>query len=453
MRFLTVEETKKRIDNIKEAEEGNRKYLRRHRIGEYLSGQAVYNLGDYPKRFSIEPTEYDYNLLKSMKENGVELIQLHEEWNDAIRHLGADKFSSHDHQGLINFVKLAHDLGFKVLAYASTGFFDSRDPDYKEEYSICDGGYFGEHLHYKKCNAAHPEWKEYLLRKLFNAIDTYGFDGMFNDWGYDGADLERARLKEKGIDGHKLKALDMPYDPYLEDLLSTIYVELKKRGGYVKIHCDKNNKPPVKDKVYDYIWIGECVNSDDVGAGKEHEPYVVPCEHAMYADVNHPDAYYVKTIPFMQFPLLKRGRPLMGTGIDEEGVTYIPAGDYVHHKKVKEYMKDHPEGPYTYSLWSSVPDDVDEYPRWCRFMKLYKPMVEDNSIAYIELSECDDILSPITDKMCASMFVNENKYLVVSNFGTEPYVLDLKDQWENRETGERNKKFTINPMSIIFLKR
>lgn len=143
----------------------------------------------------------------------------------------------------------------------------------------------------------------------------------------------------------------------------------------------------------------------------------------------------------------------MGTGIEEEGVTYIPAGDYVHHKKVKEYMKDHPEGPYTYSLWSSVPDDVDEYPRWCRFMKLYKPMVEENSIAYIELSECDDILSPIHDKMCASMFVNENKYLVVSNFGTEPYVLDLKDEWENRETGERNKKFTINPMSIIFLKR
>ena len=47
------ESVKRRIENLRRAEEGNKIYLRRHRIGEYLPGQAIYNLGDYPKRFSI----------------------------------------------------------------------------------------------------------------------------------------------------------------------------------------------------------------------------------------------------------------------------------------------------------------------------------------------------------------------------------------------------------------
>ena len=64
MEFLTLEQHKARIANIKSAELGNRAYMRRHRIGEYLPAQAVYHLGDYPAPFSIEPTEYDYNMIK-----------------------------------------------------------------------------------------------------------------------------------------------------------------------------------------------------------------------------------------------------------------------------------------------------------------------------------------------------------------------------------------------------
>ena len=89
MKFLTREEHKARITNVKQAELGIRTCLRRHRIGEYLPAQAVYHLGDYPAPFSIEPTEYDYNMIKGMAENGVQLIQLHEEWNDHIRRYGA----------------------------------------------------------------------------------------------------------------------------------------------------------------------------------------------------------------------------------------------------------------------------------------------------------------------------------------------------------------------------
>ena len=106
--MFSLEKQRKRVENIRTAEANNKKYFRRTRIYNYMPGQATYNLGDYPAPFSIAPTEYDHKLLKEMAENGVELIQLHEEWNDAVRHLGADKFTSFDPKGLHEFVDLAH---------------------------------------------------------------------------------------------------------------------------------------------------------------------------------------------------------------------------------------------------------------------------------------------------------------------------------------------------------
>ena len=54
---MTLNEQQARINNIENAENANRKYLRRIRIRDYLSGQAIYNLGEYPKRISAAPTD------------------------------------------------------------------------------------------------------------------------------------------------------------------------------------------------------------------------------------------------------------------------------------------------------------------------------------------------------------------------------------------------------------
>ena len=86
MKNLSLEEHRKRIENINSAEENNKKYFRRHRIRDYLPGLVTYYLGDYPAPFSIAPTQYDYDMIKELAENGVDLIQVHEEWNDSIRH-------------------------------------------------------------------------------------------------------------------------------------------------------------------------------------------------------------------------------------------------------------------------------------------------------------------------------------------------------------------------------
>ena len=76
---MNLEMQQARIANIDYAETTNKGCLRRIRVRNYLSGQAIYNLGDYPKRISAEPTDYDRVLLKKMYDSGVRLIQLHEE--------------------------------------------------------------------------------------------------------------------------------------------------------------------------------------------------------------------------------------------------------------------------------------------------------------------------------------------------------------------------------------
>lgn len=452
MKKLTLEEHRRRIENINSAEAENKKYFRRHRIRDYLPGQATYNLGDYPARFSIAPTEYDYEMLKNMAENGVELIQIHEEWNDSIRHLGADKLSSHDPEGLLKFVELCHSFGIKIIPYVSTGYFPVNDPDFRDDFARGNYDLAGDHFHYRKCWAGSAGWRNYILPRTLEILDKYGFDGIYNDWGYDGFDLAQKRAVEKGLDIEKLTVYDMPYDPEIEDLLSTVYTEVKRRGGVYKLHADRNNTAPCKDKVYDYLWIGEgTTDSGSFGIGKSYEQYIVPCQHAEFSDEANPDYYYAKVIPFMQFPLLKRGRPLCGLGLSEDINYTVDSIDHRHKLRIRDYMRKNPEGPYVYSLWSAIPDDVEEYPRWCKYLALYKPMVRQNSLVYIELRECDDILSEIPENVYASMFVNEEKYLAVSNLSDKEYTLELRDVWKDRVSGKEAKVFSIKPKEILFL--
>lgn len=451
MKISSFFEQSKRIKNINDAEKGNRNYFARHRIRDYMPGQATYNLGDYPARFSIAPTEYDYNMLKSLSENGVELIQVHEEWNDSIRHLGATKHTSHDPEGMKRFVELCHNFGMKIIPYASTGYISQFDPDFREEFTRGRFDLKISHFHYRMCWAGSAEWREYLLPKLWNILDTYGFDGLYNDLGYDENEIYEKALFDAGKNPYELITYDYPYDPEIEDLLGIIYSEIKSRGGVYKIHVGRNNTVPTKDKVYDYLWIGENASLEGVGVGKDFHQYIVPCEHSEFSQSKNPDLFYARVIPFMQFPLLKRGRPLRGLGLSEDIPYNTDDGEHKFKLRVRDWAEKHPSGPYVYSLWSSIPDDEGEYERWCRYLALYKPMVRENSLAYIELRECDEILSDIPDKVIASMFVNEETYLVISNLTDADYTLHLRESWENRITKERKSSFSIKPQEILFL--
>jgi hypothetical protein len=158
----------------------------------------------------------------------------------------------------------------------------------------------------------------------------------------------------------------------------------------------------------------------------------------------------------MQFPLLTRGRPFEGRRVTEDIPYYGskgPNSEYGFGLRALEYAKSHPNGPYIYSFWSAIPPLQGDYEAWDHYHALYAPMVEENSVAYIELRVCDDILSPLPETVYASMFVNEETYLVVSNFTGKDYTLDLSAPWTDRITQERRASFTVPNEAIIFLKK
>jgi len=442
---MTLAEQFNRIENINAAEKANRRYFRRIRIRDYLAGQAVYTLGDYPTRISADPTEYDRAMLRRLADSGVQLIQIHEDWNDPLCLYGADKFSAPDPRGMKNFVELCHSYGIKVIPYASTGYFERKDPKYQAAFSKYDTCWTFNCHSYMKGNYGSAHWREFIIPRCLKIMDEYGFDGLYNDWGYDAWEHELAGRDTILPEGY--------YDPQVEDLLSQIYSEIKRRGGVYKLHCDRNNAPPCKDRVCDYLWIGEWVDNSPIGAGKEYLPYVVPCLDRRRTPEVDQETHFAYTIPFLQFPLLKTGRPILGNNLEVPNVTYYGGDEQNFYGRVRDYMQKHPDGPYVYSLWSAIPDDPGELDLWTKYWQLYRPMVTENSLTYIELRECEEILSELEQNVYASMFVNEKTYLVVSNLTEKPYELVLKDKWRDRVTGSVANAFSIPKEKLLFLEK
>jgi hypothetical protein len=127
----TAEDHRRRLKNIAACEEAVHSCLRKHLITDYLPGQSSYNLGEYPCRKPWEIGDWDVQELDLLKDHGIRLIQLHEEWNDSQRLFGAHKFAPLNSDGFRRFIDLAHQRGMKVIIYASSGFFEKRDPDFR----------------------------------------------------------------------------------------------------------------------------------------------------------------------------------------------------------------------------------------------------------------------------------------------------------------------------------
>jgi hypothetical protein len=439
MKLLDIEQQRRRFDNITFAETSAKKYLRKHQVHRYIPGQAVYRLGEYPAAFSIAPTEYDELRIKELAEAGVGLIQIHEEWNDAIRALGADKYSSHDPAGMHKFIDLCHKYGIKILPYFSTGFFDVRDPDYIDAYGTearLDSGYF----RYTGCNTHSPEWVSYNLKKMTGILDHYGFDGIYNDMGYP--------FDKNFKDGYIVD------DPYIEDTLGRIYSEVKDRGGIVKVHQGLCISPKGNTKVYDYLWVGECVSDiQELRRAATFEPYVVPCPDFRFMK-DSADGFFAKTIPFMQFEIRLDGRPVTGDCACVPGVEYVnnPANrEQEWYEAIKAWHDAHPDGPHVYSPWSAIPDDPAHRDLWKEYLALYRPMVEESSNVYIDIQDSTLIRESKPQDLIMSLFVNEECYLVISNVGTRSETVTLNDGWIDRRTGKAVKELTLAPDTVHFL--
>ena len=134
----TAADHRRRLENIGLATRGIRKCMRKHLVTDYLPGQCCYNLGEYPCRKPWDPDDYDEQELDRLKEHGIQLVQVFDEWNDSLRLFGGDKYTALNPAGFRRFVDMAHRRGIKVLAYSSTGFLQWTDPDFRQEWSPKD---------------------------------------------------------------------------------------------------------------------------------------------------------------------------------------------------------------------------------------------------------------------------------------------------------------------------
>ena len=432
----TAEHHRQRLLNLADCNRAIRGSMRRQLITSYLPGQCVYNLGEYPCRTPWDPDEYDECELDRLRDHGIQLIQVMDEWSDQLRLCGGHKLTAINPGGFHRFVAMAHQRGIKVLAYASSGYFIRSDPDFRQEWSRPHDGFFTGYWNLVRCAPASPDWRAYLLPQMIRILDEFEVDGLYNDWGY----VANARKRSQELARDEEPAFDETpgYDGAVADLLQLIYAEVTRRGGIYKLHADYADEPQTDGvRVYDYLWVGENVPNADAlrEAAKDHAPYVVPCIDMSFADIENDDEPFLHAIPYMQFPLLMAGRPWTGERALVPGVRYSPAPPDADIWKQRclaawEYHKAHPDGPHVYGGWDAVPPRPGTQEAHARRLKQYLRLTEEGTWAWLEIGESDLFVGPLPQDTVASVFANREVYLVLANYGRSARRIETTAEYE-----------------------
>jgi hypothetical protein len=451
-----AEDHRRRMQNIVECRHSVQQCLRRHLITDYLPGQCSYNLGEYPCRQPWEIDDWDAQELDKLKDQGIGLIQLHEEWNDSQRMFGAHKFAPLNPIGFRRFIEMAHERGMRVIVYVSSGFFQKTDPDFKAEWAR-DQDLVELHYHYARCSPVSPGWRAYVLGQIVRTLDEYGVDGIYNDLGY-----LRLFQNPRPPTRDEVFAFEETetQDGAVSDLLALIYAEVKRRGGIVKIHMGAADRPKTSDKIYDYLWVGEAVESVDGlrEAAKDHPAYVVPCLDMSTAAIDNEDELYLNSIPYLQFPLLLAGKPFTGERALIPGIHYPPESEchWTHHcRAIWKYHQLHPEGPFSYGWWDSVPGRPQARVVHARWLRQYLPLVEEGTWAWLEMSRSNFFKKSLPSGMVASAFANRELYLVLANYGSTTAEIETADPFlpVTDPNSPARKRWTLAGRTLCILRR
>jgi hypothetical protein len=456
LRLYTAQDHRQRLENIAACKRTIRKCLRKHLITAYVPGQCSYNLGEYPCREPWDPDGWDARELDKLRDQGIRLIQVHEEWNDSQRLFGGDKLTPLNPAGFRRFLDMVHQRGMKLIVYVSTGFFEHRDPDFRKEWAR-DQDLVELHYDYARCSPASPSWRAYLLPRLMRILDEYGVDGYYNDMGY----LKLAGNPKAPTPDEVLAFEENDHhDGALTDLLSIIYAEVKRRGGIVKLHLGAADRPQTDLKVYDYLWVGEQVEQvDDLRqAVKGHPPYVVPCVDLSRTKIESEDELYLNSIPYMQFPLLLAGRPFTGERAAIPSIHYQPEEEdflTAHARAIWKHYQAHPEGPYSYGWWDSVPGRPDARSTHGRWLEQHLPLVEEGSWAWLEITDSGLFQGALPQSVVATAFANCRLYLVLANYGRTTLDVETSDSYIPicESSAAPKKKWRLVGRSLLLLQR
>lgn len=453
-----AEDHRRRLQNIGVCQRAIRSCLRKHLITNYLPAQCGYNLGEYPCRQPWDPGEYDEQELDRLKEHGIQLIQVFDEWNDSLRLFGGDKYTALNPAGFRRFIEMVHRRGMKIITYASSCFLQRTDPDFRQEWSREGDNLLVGYWNMARCSPASPGWRAFLLPRLARILDTYELDGIYIDGGY----VQNYRKRQPTLAQDEVPAFEETpdHDGAFSDLLALIYAEVQRRGGVLKLHVDGADQPRTAGlRVYDYLWVGEGVGQVDPlrEAVKNFPPYVVPCIDMTFAKIENADEPYLHAIPYLQFPILQAGRPFTGERGLIPGVQYASDQDFWVRRcrEAWKHYQAHPEGPYTYGGWDAVPERPETRPTHARWLKQYLPLVEDGTWAWLEIGDSDLFAGPLPKDTVASAFANRELYLTLANYGRNPTEIATADPYVPvaNPAAAGAKQWTLPPRSLKILRR
>ena len=440
LKSFTAEDHRRRLTSIRFCEQAVRKCMRRHLITNYLPAQATYNLGEYPSRERWAPNDYDEQELDRLRDHGIQIIQVFDDWNDSLRLFGGDKYSPANPEGFRRFVEMVHRRGMKLLPYVSTGFLQRTDPDFRPEWSREGDFLVLGYWNMARCAPSSAGWRAYMLPKVLAVMDEYGADGLYDDGGY----LANQHHGRGAATGDEVDAFEetADHDGAFVDLLALLYGEVKRRGGIFKLHVNGAEQPMSQGlRVYDYLWVGEGVGNLDAmrDTVKDYPPYVVPCPDMTFAKTDNFDEPYLHAIPYLQFPILQAGRPFTGERAMIPGVAYNPNPDDFWMRICREAWKQyqaHPEGPHSYGAWDAIPGQSETRPTHQQWLKRYLPLTEEGASAWLEVTDSNLFPEPLPAGCVASLFANRDVHLVLANYGKEPVDVVTRDKYASTQVAE-----------------
>ncbi len=458
LKTYTADDHRKRLENIRFCERATHSYRQKHLITSYLPAQATYNLGEYPSKERWTPNDYDEQELDRLKDHGIQIIQVFDDWNDSLRLFGGDKLSAVNPEGFRRFVDMVHHRGMKIILYVSCGFLQRTDPDFRPEWSREGDFLVLGYWNMARCSPASPGWRAYFLPKVLNVMEEYGADGIYNDCGY----LANKHHGRKSPTSDEVEAFPEAdeYDGAFTDLLGLLYSEVKRRGGIYKLHVNAAEQPMTRGlRVYDYLWVGEGVGNLDAmrETVKEYPPYVVPCPDMTFAKTNDPNEPFLHAIPYMQFPMLQAGRPFTGERAMIPGIAYNPdPNDFWMRlcREAWEHYRSHPEGPHAYGAWDAIPGRAETRSAHRHWLKHYLPLAEEGTWAWLEIKNSDLFEAPLHPNTVVSVFANREIHLVLANYNQTPVTITTKNPGVSVLTpgNSPGKEWTLNARTLEILK-
>lgn len=419
---FTREDHEKRLTNIMNAEKAVESFSKKELIFNYEPGQYIYH-SDRP-----DDPQKDEELFRKLKDAGASYIYTWSVWADLEnRWNGRHMFSPKDSENTKKFIELAHRCGLKVFPYTSTNFFnrDSElfDPDwaYDEKFDLRIPMDDGTILRLAHCSPTSPGWRAQLLSHYKTLLDEFDYDGIYIDSGY------IRRCDYIGSNGYyepypvlvkdEIPAFreDAEHDGGMEDLISIIRAEVKRRGKNLSVFKEGTDCFRSEADLFDYMLAGECATDIDFVRERVKNYKHVVLDFSPTQKIEETE-YYLNTIPFLHFPLLKT-YPIT---VDDKTRTIIP--------------------------------DMDVSITW---LKLFREMTTDGTYFYME-TKCPKLVQCASEEVTCSLYVNRETYLVLANYSHDAQQVSLKqackDVTPNTEETVLPKEFDLKGREIKILK-